>query len=194
MIFPDFLNISANVEIKFNTIINQDKGSKETRYPDCLPSRNIFMLDSLIINEEEKDSIIAFFRIMQGQLNSFYFKDFFDFSGTEEFLGVTDGLNDKFQLQKKYFFENKNNAFTRNIANPIKETVQIFLDNIAIYDFQVNEENGEVTLDFTPKKDAVVTASFEFNLIVRFNSDSLSIIKINNNSYQIENLELIEVV
>jgi uncharacterized protein (TIGR02217 family) len=132
-------------------------------------------------------AVIAFFEERRGRLHGFRFKDWSDWkscgpaegvSALDQEIGTGDGETDAFQLTKTY-----GSAFApwvRAIKKPVSGTARIAVDGVektAATHFTVNHATGLVT--FTPGNipplGAAVTAGFEFDVPVRFDTDRLEV-------------------
>lgn len=131
------------------------------------------------------EAVLAFFEARHGRLHSFRWRDPFDWSSaplgqavsaTDQEIGTGDGVTTIFQLQKTY--RSGGAAYTRMITKPVADTVRVAVDGVLLAeagDYTLNALSGEVTFMAPPAVGAVLTAGFEFDVPVRFDSDELSI-------------------
>ena len=136
---------------------------------------------------DDLHAVIAFFEARRARLHGFRFKDHTDFrsapplqpvSPLDQRIGTGDGAADTFQLVKTY--ESGGEAYVRTIAKPVAETVRIAVDGVEKApdtEFSVDPATGLVTFAFAaiPPAAAAVTAGFEFDVPVRFDTDRLDI-------------------
>ncbi|MBA3910610.1 MAG: TIGR02217 family protein [Rhodobacter sp.] len=127
--------------------------------------------------------LISFFEARAGQLHGFRWKDWSDFkscapSGTpgpaDQLIGTGDGVTTVFQLQKTYVSGLQ--QYTRPIRKPVAGTVVAGVSEdpkIAGLEFEVDIKTGEVTFMLPPDVGTRVTAGFEFDVPVRFDSDGI---------------------
>ena len=132
-------------------------------------------------------ALLAFFEERRGRLYGFRWRDRADWksarpdaalSPADQALGTGDGTNAAFRLVKRY-----GGAFApyvREIAKPVAGTVRVAVagvEQVAGTDFSVDAATGVVT--FVPGKippvGAAVTAGFEFDVPVRFDTDRIDI-------------------
>ena len=129
-------------------------------------------------------ALTAFFEARRGRLYGFRFRDFADFkscapgastSPSDQVLGQGDGVRTGFALSKRYGDEEE--AAERWIAKPVEGSVRLAVDGIerAGGTFAVDHATGMVTLDEAPDPGAVVTAGFEFDTPVRFDTDRIEV-------------------
>ena len=129
-------------------------------------------------------ALIAFFEARRGQLYGFRWKDWSDYksclpSGTVGFedqaVGIGDGARVTFGLQKRYVsggFEE-----LRPIAKPVAGSLRAGIGGIELKEgvhFDVDTVAGTVTFVDPPDPGAPVTAGFEFDVPVRFDTDRIA--------------------
>jgi len=119
------------------------------------------------------DALIAFFRARKGRAYGFRFKDWTDFQAVNETLGTGNGVLTQFQLVKRYVSGSVMDI--RTIVKPIAATVQVYKNAVLqTTGVSVNAASGVVTFAAAPIAGQVVTASFQFDVPVRFDTDTLS--------------------
>lgn len=129
--------------------------------------------------------VMEFFEARKGQLVGFRFKDFLDWhsampgmavTATDQPLGLGDGVQNLFQLVKHY--GSGADITDRLIIKPKAGSVKIAIDGTIQtegVDFTIDTGRGGITFSTAPASGAVLTAGFEFDTPVRFDSDSLQI-------------------
>ena len=132
---------------------------------------------------DDVETLIAFFEARSGQLHGFRWKDWSDFkscapTGTpapdDQRIGTGDGETTVFRLQKTYVSGLQ--SYTRPILKPVGGTVLVALADdrkVEGLEFTVNLETGEVTFVIPPVLGVAVTAGFEFDVPVRFDTDTI---------------------
>ena len=124
-------------------------------------------------------SLIAFFEARYGQLYGFLFKDPVDHSSanypnavsiTDESIGTGDGAISEWPLVKTY--ADAHGSWQRVITKPIVSTVRIALDGAETTAFSI--DNGKLVFDTAPANGVEITAGFEFDVPVRFDTDNLT--------------------
>jgi uncharacterized protein (TIGR02217 family) len=128
-------------------------------------------------------TLIAFFEARRGQLFGFRWKDWSDFkscapSGTPEFrdqqIAVADGQTTVFQLSKSY--RSGEFSYGRPIAKPVEGTVLVGVSNdeqtLGI-DWDLDPIAGRVIFAEPPDAGETITAGFEFDVPVRFDTDMI---------------------
>jgi uncharacterized protein (TIGR02217 family) len=131
-------------------------------------------------------AVIQFFEERRGRLHGFRWKDWSDYkscapnetvSPLDQEIGTGDGVVASFQLKKTY-----GSGFahwSREIKKPVEGSVVVAVDGVTASpsDYAVNSATGVVTFlpGHIPATDAVVTAGFEFDVPVRFDTDRLEL-------------------
>lgn len=134
---------------------------------------------------EDVETLIAFFEARSGQLHGFRWKDWADYkSGTaaralafdDQVIGTGDGLTRVFQLTKTY--RSGEQSYARPIRKPVAGSVLVAVagdQKAETLEFTVDPATGEVTFDVPPPLGAQVTAGFEFDVPVRFDTDRIQV-------------------
>ena len=152
---------------------------------------------------DDVDAVISFFEARRGQLYGFRWKDWADFksckptkdiSPLDQDIGRGDGLTRVFKLTKSYI--SGDHGYTRPILKPVKGTVRIALAGDPRHettDFEVDTATGEVTFASAPDVDVRVTAGFEFDVPVRFDTDRILTSAATFNAGEVPSVPVIEV-
>lgn len=133
---------------------------------------------------DDIERLIAFFEARRAQMFAFRWKDWADYrsclpSGritpTDQVIARADGLTRVFPLLKTY--RSGSQSYARPIAKPVLGTVTMAIEGTQLYegvDFEVDLTTGLVTLVEAPTAGLEVTAGFEFDVPVRFDTDRIS--------------------
>lgn len=130
---------------------------------------------------DDLEALIAFFEARAGQLHGFRWRDWADWrscrpSGAvtplDQAIGRGDGAARSFALVKRY--ASGEAAYARPIAKPVAGTVRVAVDGVEVA-AEVNAATGVVTLAEAPAEGASVTAGFEFDVPVRFDTDRIQV-------------------
>lgn len=135
---------------------------------------------------DDLHAVIAFFEERRGRLTAFRWRDHADWkscppsqlpSATNQVIGTGNGTRATFQLVKTY-----GSAFapwTRTIAKPVAGTVQVAVAGIIqpLANVTVDYATGLITFltGHIPPTGVAITAGFEFDVPVRFDTDKLDI-------------------
>ena len=130
---------------------------------------------------DDVDAVVAFFEARRGQLHGFRWRDWADWrscapSGQvgpfDQAIGRGDGAARAFGLVKRY--ASGGDTYARPIAKPTPGTVRVAVDGEEV-PAAVDAATGLVTLDEAPAAGAAVTAGFEFDVPVRFDTDRIQV-------------------
>lgn len=150
-------------------------------------------------------SVIAFFEERRGRLHGFRWKDHMDWKSCapdaspaplDQVIGTGTGTLATFQLTKTYGSQHA--PWTRAVKKPVIGTIRLAVAGVertAGTHFAVDPVTGVVTFlsGQLPPSGASVTAGFEFDVPVRFDTDKLEINLSGFKSGAIPNIPVIEV-
>ncbi|MGR3572446.1 phage distal tail protein, Rcc01695 family [Brevirhabdus sp.] len=134
---------------------------------------------------DDVERLVAFFEARHGQLFGFRWKDWADFRSClpsavpafdDQLIGRGTGVRRAFQLTKSYASGAQN--YMRAIAKPVRQSVRVGVESTELVvgeDFELDETTGIITLANAPYVGAEVTAGFEFDVPVRFDTDRLEV-------------------
>lgn len=132
---------------------------------------------------DDMAALIAFFEARQGQMVGFRWKDWSDFTSClpsktvaydDQVIGTGDGEAKVFALQKLY--RSGAGSYHRPITKPVPGSVRIGVQSDQVFegvDYTVDTTTGLITLAHAPMAGIVVTAGFEFDVPVRFDTDMI---------------------
>ena len=190
--FPESISFNSSTILEFNTTIVQSKNGCEQRNINWNTNKMKFNIINGIKTKKELEELINFFKNVKGCAYGFRFKDWSDYEGKKEYVGLGDGATKKFQLIKTYKI-NDNIVCYRKITKPVISTIKIFIDNIETNNFDIDLTTGIITFNSAPKNNSKIQADFEFDVPVRFNNDVMEITMNSINSGNVKELELIEI-
>lgn len=148
-------------------------------------------------------TLIAFFEARRGQMFGFRWKDWSDFKSggakrdvafEDQVIGEGDGARSVFALAKTY--RSGEFTYTRPIAKPVAGTVQIGVAQDRLFegsDFEVDTATGLVTLFEAPGEGQQVSAGFEFDVPVRFDTDRIQTSVASFQAGDVPNVPVVEV-
>ncbi len=147
--------------------------------------------------------VLEFFEERRGRFHSFLWRDGFDFStapvgspvtASDQLIGTGDGVTTEFQLVKRY--GGSFDPYDRPITKPDPATLVVALDGVPVpsSDFLVDALSGIITFNIAPSVSAVITAGFEFDIVVRFDSDQLDVELSSFDAASIPNIMVVEVL
>lgn len=173
--FPVELSYGLTGGPQFNTSVVSIKSGEEQRNQNWTNSRYRWDASTAIKTRADMEIISGFFLARRGKLHGFRFKDWADFeTPVVQTIGTGNGVLTTFQLVKLY--SDAGGSYTRIINKPVQGTVFVYLNGVLqTSGFTVNTTTGLVTFTVPPANTVVVTAEFEFDVPVRFDTDELKI-------------------
>lgn len=182
--FPSAISFGSSGGVERRTEIVTLVNGFEERNSPWSQSRRRYDAGIGIRSLDDLSEILRFYEARHGQLFGFRWKDWLDFkscipSETPQAVDqvLSQGADPQvYQLTRSY--SDSAGDYQREIKKPVQGTVQVALDGVPLVegvDFSVNTETGLVTLASTPAPTTIVTAGFEFDVPVRFDSDTIEV-------------------
>ena len=160
---------------RFRTEVVVLGSGHEQRNAEWSAARGRWDIAPGIQSQADLDAIIAFWYARQGRLRGFRFKDHTDFSVRGQVLiAAVAGGETSAQLVRSY--ESGSRTHIRTITKPVAGTVQLFLDGQPLA-AAVDVATGIATFAPLPggSPAPMLSADFDFDVPVRFDTDSLQI-------------------
>jgi len=110
----------------------------------------------------------------------------------DQIIGYGDGAETAFQLSKAY--SDEAGTAQRLITKPISGTVLVAVDGVITSNFTIDDGTGIIRFTTPPAIDAPITAGFEFDVPVRFDTPQLDISLDAFGAGEIPSIPLIEVL
>jgi len=181
--FPTDIAFGSRGGPKRKTIIAVSGSGHEHRNSQWADSKREYNAGYGIKSIDDIHTVVEFFEERRGMLHGFRWKDKFDWKScapkqtpaySDQVIGTGDGSEVAFQLVKTY--GSSYSPYTRDIRKPVLNTVKIGVNGSqAVSGWSVNYTTGIVTFDSPPTNGHEITAGFEFDVPVRFDTDYLQI-------------------
>jgi uncharacterized protein (TIGR02217 family) len=148
-------------------------------------------------------AVIAFFEARRGRLHGFRWKDHLDFrskgpletvTALDQTIGVGTGVQTAFSLSKTYV--SGPSSYQRPIVKPVAGSVLAAVAGVIKTpgtDYSADASTGVVTFAVAPANGATVTAGFEFDVPVRFDTDRLEISLAGFKAGELPNIPIVEI-
>jgi hypothetical protein len=148
-------------------------------------------------------AVINFFEGRMGRLHGFRWKDWADYrsdapgtatTSLDVNIGTGTGSLTTFQLVKRY--TSGSQTYVRTITKPVSDTVKIALGGVVqteTTNYNVDYTTGIVTFLTAPTAGLAVTAGFEFDVPVRFDTDFINITVDAFEAGSIPSIDIIEI-
>ncbi|WP_170782617.1 DUF2460 domain-containing protein [Ruegeria lacuscaerulensis] len=152
---------------------------------------------------DDIETLISFFEARQGQMFGFRWKDWSDYkSGAatadvdkgDQVIARGDGVKTDFQLVKTY--SSGGFQYARPITKPVLGTVRLGLEQDEMregVDFEVDLLRGQVMFADPPPENVEITAGFEFDVPVRFDTDKIQTSVASFQAGDVPNVPVVEV-
>lgn len=180
--FPAKISFGSTGGVQRRTEIVTLVNGFEERNSPWAQSRRRYDAGLGVRSLDDLAEVLGFFEARHGRLHGFRWKDWLDHQSslpsqptTPEDQVLTGG-GATWQLTKVY--GDSSASYARAITKPVQGTVRVAIDGIEVSegaDFTVDLATGIVTLTTATSTEAIVTAGFEFDVPVRFDSDSIDV-------------------
>ncbi len=152
---------------------------------------------------DDVEALIAFFEARRGQLIGFRWKDWSDYKSCrasqkvgpeDQVIGTGDGVTTTFALTKAY--ASGDVTYARPIAKPVAGTVTTAVagdPKVESLEFTVDLNTGLITFLVPPDVGVPVTAGFEFDVPVRFDTDRIQTSVASFQAGDVPNVPVVEV-
>ena len=181
--FPDNISRGARGGPERRTQIVELASGDEERNASWANSRRRYDVAYGIRRADDLAAVVAFFEARNGRLHGFRFKDWADYKSslpsqpiapTDQQIGTGTGSQQSFQLSKRYISGAQ--TWVRTIGKPATGTVRVALGMVEqMSGWTVDTTTGVITFATAPTGGVIVRAGFEFDVPVRFDSDTLDV-------------------
>jgi len=181
--FPDNISRGARGGPERRTQVVELASGDEERNASWANSRRRYDVAYGIRRADDLAAVVAFFEARNGRLHGFRFKDWADYKSnlpsqpvapTDQLIGTGDGEVYTFALLKHY--SSGAQSWTRTIAKPVEGSVRLALNGVEqMSGWSIDPTTGSVTFTTAPGAGVAITAGYEFDVPVRFDSDTLDV-------------------
>lgn len=186
--FPNAVARGATGGPGYSTGVVPLTAGREERNQNWDEARARYNISTGIRSRDEMALVIAHFRVMKGRAYSFRFKDWNDFQAVDQ--AMVQLTPTTYQIVKRYLvlgFED-----VRTITKPVSGSVVVKVAGSPVTPADINHLTGVVTFASPPA--SAPTATFDYDVPVRFDSDYLPVQANSYNSQVVPNIELLEVL
>ncbi len=185
-----FHEVRFPTTLSFGSVGGPERRTEIVRLANGFEERNSPWSDSMrrydagvgMRSLDDIGTLIAFFEARRGQLYAFRWKDWSDFKSSrasepvtvsDQLIGIGDGVRTHFPLSKRY--ASGAQSYDRPIKKPVADTVVVGLDGETVgqASYGIDATTGIVSFSQPPAEGATVTAGFEFDVPVRFDTDRI---------------------
>ena len=173
--FPPEISYGSKGGPVFSTDIITTFSGHEQRNINWQEALARYDVGSGIKTEKEWQQLIAFFRARRGRAIGFRYKDWSDYRAVNQLIGTGDDQVYEFQLVKIY--NSGSYIYRRAINKPVNNSsCKIYKDGVLQEEeYSIDFTTGIVSFDSSISQGERITADFEFDVPVRFDTDQLDL-------------------
>jgi uncharacterized protein (TIGR02217 family) len=189
----------------FKNVIQEAISGNEQRFAQWTKCRGTGDLSYAILESSDPigdfRAVLALYRAHFGSLYPFRFKDWSDYTATDELFGNGDGSTTSFQLVKTYdpseiLLGSPGTLFYVRSITLVSGTPTIKIDGVTktpATDYTISS-SGVVTFASAPSGATVLTWTGEFDVPVRFDTDNLPVVMQEEDLASIRSIPIKEVI
>ena len=190
--FPNDIAYGATGGPEFATSVVATASGFEQRNINWSAARGRWDVASSLKTQTQLDTLVAFFRARKGRAHGFRFKDWTDYKATGQALGSGNGAITTFQLIRTYSSGGATDV--RTITKPVSGTVKVYLAGVLqASGWSVNTTTGIITFTTAPGNNVAVSADYEFDVPVRFDTDRMAVTIEQINLHQWSGIPIVEI-
>lgn len=152
---------------------------------------------------DDLSAVIAFFEARAGQLHGFRWKDWSDFKSClpsaapafgDQVIAVGDGQTRIFALRKAY--RSGSTVYHRPITKPVAGSVRAGIGGDEVFpdiNYTVDHAAGRIIFNEAPEAGADISAGYEFDVPVRFDTDRIAVSVASFQAGQVPDIPVVEV-
>jgi uncharacterized protein (TIGR02217 family) len=181
---PEYIEKGSQFGPTFRNVIQEAISGNEQRFAQWTKCKCVGNLTYGLQNSADKlgdfYAILALWRGHFGSLYPFRFRDWGDYTATNEVFGTGDGTKTAFQLSKTYdpqfiLLGTAGSFFYVRAITLLASTPVIKINNVLTTAYTISA-SGVVTFTTAPAAAAQLTWSGEFDVPVRFDTDQLPVV------------------
>lgn len=199
----DEVRFPTNIEFGFvggpeyNTDIEELFSGYEQRNQNWLTPRMLYTSSHVMKDQGQINQLIAFFRMRKGKANGFRFRDWTDFQISGQVIGTGNGATSDFQIVKTYTSGTSEQRVIYKIVRPGQQLSilpAVYLNGVLqVSGYTIGYNNGIISFATPPGNGVIVSCDCEYDVPVRFDTDSMAVRAEYNKEYYWENISLIEI-
>jgi uncharacterized protein (TIGR02217 family) len=180
--FPDDIAYGSSGGPGFKTFVFEGHSGVEQRNQAWTLARGTWDVSYGIRDKVDMDTVRAFFHAHRGKLIGFRFKDWGDFTLTDENIGTGDGADATWQIIYTYSQGPTANNYVRTITKIVAATVTVEVNGTPVTEgtgateVAVDYDTGILTFGASaiPASGLAITVTLEFDVPVRFDTDTMA--------------------
>lgn len=190
--FPPAFAYGAEGGPEFATDLFLSPGGWEARQSHWPIRRGRWQVSFANRTQADIEPLLHFFwAVAVGRAYSFRFTDFTDYTFNNAFA-LGDGSTSTFQLSKRYTYGDL--VLSVPITKPRAASMIVAINGVHTSAWTVDETTGLLTFATPPFSGAVLAAAGEFDRVVRFGEDRLTLMCVAPGVFSAPGIALVEVV
>jgi len=200
--FPASISFGSMGGIERRTEVVELVSGHEERNAPWAHARRRYDAGLGVRSLDDLAAVLAFFEARRGRLYGFRWKDWLDHrscapsalpSAMDQELGVAGEADTCWRLVKRY--GDAGASYARPIVKPVPASIRVAVDGVELTaaEFSIDPASGELVLAAAPPVGAMVSAGFEFDVPVRFDTDVLEVNMAAFEAGEIPSIPIIEV-
>jgi uncharacterized protein (TIGR02217 family) len=186
--FPGSVGRGATGGPGFSTQIVTLASGAEQRNVNWSQARGRWNISTGIRSRADMAAVIAHFHVVKGRAYSFRFKDWNDYDAADQaMVQITPTV---WQIVKRY--NRSGYEHVRTITKPVAGSVTVKIAGSPVTPGAIDALTGRITFASAPG--SAPTASFQFDVPVRFDTDSLPVQANAWDLQVVNNIDLVEVL
>lgn len=170
--FPEGIAYGFDSAVEFDTTVTELLSGREKRLVNRNRGKIVISCEHGLKEMWEVAELMAFFREMRGRAYGFRFKDHIDYRIDKQQIDVGNGTKTVFQIVKTYGTDNPE---IRIIYKPVAGTVRVWVGGFEkTSGWSADPTTGRITFDVAPASGDSIVVECEFDVPVRFDTDSAS--------------------
>ena len=189
---PEWIAYGATGGPEWGTALFAAPGGWEQRTQLWSQVRGRWDVSFLNVSKAQAQVLVDFFRaVAHGRAGSFCFVDWRDHSFANV-IGTGDGTASTFQLVKVY--TSGTLSYGRPLSRPVVSSLVVTVNGVLTTAYTVSDTGGLLSFDAPPPSGAVISASGDYEVLVRFETDVLQITCVAPEVFSCTGLGLVELI
>lgn len=189
---PDWIAYGATGGPEWGTALFAAPGGWEQRTQLWIQVRGRWDVSFLNVSKAQATTLVDFFRaVAWGKAGSFCFMDWRDHTFDND-IATGDGIASTFQLVKVY--TSGTLSYARPLTRPIVSSLVVTVNGVETSAYTVDAVSGRLLFAAPPANGAVMHASGDFEVLVRFETDQLMVTCVTPEVFSCTGLGLVELI
>lgn len=189
---PNFLYPFLNVKIGFSSIIDRSYNGKDFVKNQYNQADRIYYIRSCKLSNSQLNEFLEFYNLRCGSLYSFLIDDYSDNQLDSSYIGESDGVSTDFQIYKN--ISDEFSSQSQRIYFIDERDAELRLETGEEVRFKFDCENSTLKIETPIEEGQKIYLSCKYYKIVRFLSKEIEYNKCFDNSYELSNIEMRQII